>query len=336
MTEKINPLNDDALAGESNQGADEAQVLPARLDRYSNAKSRALLMAEFAAGQNETKISSKLHQCGQWLLFRDYYTTGKIRLHAGKFCWLPLLCPFCALRRAAKMMKAYMDKLAIIQAENPGIQVYFVTFTIKNGADLGERFKHLRTAMKRMTQARRDYLCTPTKRPHVEFAKAVGGVHAVESKRGENSKEWHPHAHMIWLCYEKPDAAKLAEEWQYWTGDSFIVDVRPFENQTDLVSGFLELFKYALKFSELPLNDNWEAYKRLKGKRLIDSFGCLRGVEVPDDMTDEDLDDLPFVEMLYRYTKAGYSLVKVDGLNVETGCVDHERLSLSEAKFYRD
>lgn len=336
MTEKTNPLRDDILAEESQQGADEAQVLPARLERYSTAKYRALRMADYASGQGEARISSKLHDCGQWLLFRDYYTAGKIRLYAGKFCWLPLLCPFCALRRAAKMMKAYMDKLALVQAEAPGLQVYFVTFTIKNGPDLGERFKHLRSAMKSMTQARRDHLSNPKKNRHVEFAKAVGGVHAIESKRGANSQEWHPHAHMIWLCYEKPDAAKLAEEWKHWTGDSFVVDVRPFENQADLVGGFLELFKYALKFSDLPLPDNWEAYKRLKGKRLIDSFGCLRGVEVPDEMTDEGFDDLPYVEMLYRYTRAGYSLVKVGGMNVETGEVDHERLSLADVKFYRE
>lgn len=66
---------------------------------------------------------------------------------------------------------------------------------------------------------------------------------------------------MIWLCREAPDARKLSEEWQHWTGDSFIVDVRPFHSDQDVVSGFFEVFKYALKFSELPLADNWEAYK---------------------------------------------------------------------------
>ena len=31
--------------------------------------------------------------------------------------------------------------------------------------------------------------------------------------------------------------------------------------------------------------------KTLKGKRLINSFGALRGVEVPEELTDDDLDD---------------------------------------------
>ncbi len=152
----------------------------------------------------------------------------------------------------------------------------------------------------------------PVRNRHVEFAKALGGVHSIEAKRGKNSGLWHPHAHMIWLCHDEPDQAKLSQEWKDWTGDSFIVDVRPFHDQEDVVSGFMEVFKYALKFSELPLEDNWDAYEQLSGKRLVDAFGLLRGVEVPDDLTDEPiLDELPYIELFYQWmNRAGYSLMK--------------------------
>ncbi len=95
-----------------------------------------------------------------------------------------------------------------------------------------------------MTQARRDHLQAPAKsRPHVEFAKAVGGVHSIEAKRGENSGQWHPHAHMVWLCHEAPDADKLSQRMApAGLGDSFIVDVRPF-HQADIASGFAEVFQ---------------------------------------------------------------------------------------------
>ena len=71
----------------------------------------------------------------------------------------------------------------------------------------------------------------------------------------------------------------------------------------------LETFKYALKFSDLELSDNLHAYKTLKGKRLINSFGALRGVEVSEELTDDDLDDdLPYMLMLYTYRKgSGYN-----------------------------
>ena len=92
--------------------------------------------------------------------------------------------------------------------------------------------------MRKMTQARRDYLKDPVKRQHVEFAKAVGGVHSIEVKRGKGSGLWHPHVHMIWLCHEAPDQAKLRQEWEGWAGDSWSCKVVPFHSQEDLIGGF--------------------------------------------------------------------------------------------------
>lgn len=306
---KNNPLTEDILAEDSEQGTGVA-ALPARLSRYHRAHQRALHMSNYARERSEGKLSDKLSKCGHWLTFRHYYTVDRLKLHHADFCKKHLLCPFCAIRRGAKYLKAYLAKMATVTSENAGLKAYMVTLTVKDGEDLKERYTHLRNAMKRLSQRRRDHLSNPRKNRHVEFAKAVGGVHSIEFKRGANSGLWHPHVHMVWLCHEKPDAFKLSREWEEITGDSFIVDVTPFHNQADLTSGFVEVFKYALKFSSLPLADNWEAFQTLSGKRLVDSFGLLRGVEVEEDLSDGILDDLPFVEMLYRFTKEGYSLHK--------------------------
>ena len=74
---------------------------------------------------------------------------------------------------------------------------------------------------------------------------------------------------MIWLCHEAPDAYKLSQEWEGLTGDSFIVDVRPMHGEID---GFLETFKYALKFSEMPLADNWEAFQKTQRQAIDKQF----------------------------------------------------------------
>lgn len=309
---KKNPQFEVILADGSELGVDGVAALPTRLDRYGRAHQRALHMADYALKQGDDKLSNKLHKCGDWLVFRHYYTVDKLRLHSADFCKKHLVCPLCAIRRGAKYLKAYMDKLAVVMDENPGLKAYMVTVTVKDGEDLSERFSHLRKAMKAMMQARRDYLKSPQNRRHVEFAKALGGVHSIEAKRGAGSGLWHPHAHMVWLCHEVPDAVKLSSEWQGWTGDSYIVDVRPFHHQDDVVSGFLEVFKYALKFSELPLEDNWLAFKYLSGKRLVDSFGVLRGVEVSDDLSEEPvLEDLPYLQLFYKwFARRGYSLAR--------------------------
>ncbi len=312
LSRQEKPLSEVFLAEDSGQGLDGVAALPTRLVRYGRAHQRALHMAHYAQDKGENKLAGKLTSCGHWLNFRHYYTIDRVRLHAADFCKKHLLCPLCAIRRGAKYLKAYMDKLSAVLVDHPGLKAYMVTVTVVDGEDLEERFKHLRKAMKAMTAARRKHLSAPDRNRHVEFAKALGGVHSIEAKRGKGSGLWHPHAHMIWLCHDEPDQVKLSQEWKDFTGDSFIVDVRPFHDQNDVVSGFAEVFKYALKFSELPLVDNWDAFEKLSGKRLVDPFGVMRGVQVSEDLTDEPvLDDLPYIELFYQwFDRAGYSLMK--------------------------
>jgi len=306
IPEKENPLSDDILAEESQKGADDASGLPSRLNRYSKAHHRALEMADYASDRGEVKLATNMRSCGHYLLFRHYYTVEKMRLHAAKFCNKHLLCPLCAIRRGAKQVQAYLARLQVITAADNGLRASLVTLTVKNGPDLPERFRHLANSFRNMQQARRSYL--RGKGPHVELAKFEGAVGSYEIKRGENSGEWHPHVHMVVLHHADIDQKKLSAEWLKHTGDSFIVDVTPFHDEDSPVNGFLEVFKYALKFTDLPLDDNWQGFKTLSHKRLIFSFGLFRGVDVPEELTDEALDDLPFIELLFRFVQgAGYS-----------------------------
>ena len=302
------PFSDSLATEENGLGFEN---LNHRLQRYAGAKSRALDMVDYIkteeVSNNQTrKLTTKIANCASYLVFKHYYTENRVILHGMKTCREQLLCPFCALRRGAKHVKAYWDKVELVKQSDPNLKLYFVTLTVKDGESLQERYNHLVKAERRYKQQRRDAL---KGQKFVEYAKARGGVGSVEFKRGKNSGLWHPHMHMIWLCHEAPDAYKLSQEWEGLTGDSFIVDVRPMHGEID---GFLETFKYALKFSDLPLADNWEAFQKLKGKRLINSFGVLRGVEVPEDLTDDDLDeDLPYMLMLYNYRKgSGYNFVE--------------------------
>jgi hypothetical protein len=308
IPEKENPLIDDCLAAESKQGADDASGLPTRLDRYSKAHQRALKMSNYAADQGEVKLSRKLETCGSYLLFRHYYTVEKMRLHAAQFCNKHLLCPLCAIRRGAKQVRAYLTRLQVILATDPGLSLSLVTLTVKDGEDLSERFTHLAQSFRRYQHARRAYL--QGRGPYVELAAIAGAVGSYEFKRGKNSGEWHPHLHMVALHRGQLDRKALSSDWLKYTADSFIVDVTPFDDEEGPVNGFLEVFKYALKFSDLPLADNWQGFKTLSKQRLVFSFGLFWGIDVPYELTDEGLDDLPFVEMLFRYvTGSGYSYV---------------------------
>ena len=112
-----------------------------RLQRYAGAKSRALCMANYiktedVSNNENRKLVRKLSDCASYLVFKHYYTENKVILHGMKTCRQQLLCPFCALRRAAKHVRAYWDKVATVKAENPELQLYFVTLTVKDGASL--------------------------------------------------------------------------------------------------------------------------------------------------------------------------------------------------------
>jgi hypothetical protein len=299
--------NPDSLAGEI--GVQGIEALPKRVERYGKAKNRALDVAEYidqvAAPQRPAlrSLAERLASCGDYLVFRHYFTVDKVRLHGASLCMKHLLCPLCAIRRGAKGLKAYLDRWEVIRAQKPVLRPFLVTLTVKDGSDLRERFRHLQASQ-------RELWMTKCRRRGSVLDGVEGAVWSYEVKRGSGSGKWHPHLHMIALAEVAPDARELAEEWKWITKDSHVVDVRPIE-QADPVAGFLEVFKYAVKFSDQEPEDTLHCYLTLKGKRLIGSAGCFRGVEIPEDLTDDnqDLDGLPFATLFYRYLKgAGYSL----------------------------
>ncbi len=124
--------------------------------------------------------------------------------------------------------------------------------------------------------------------------------------------------------------SRLAQEYWMISGDSYIVDVRRIDcfdgdllkgddpdsvgvqfDEQKLVKALCEVFKYALKFNELSLEDQIHAYKTLKGRRLIFSYGCLRGVKVDESLIDsgnEELEIGPYVYELYRFVRNEYAL----------------------------
>jgi hypothetical protein len=214
-----------------------------------------------------------------------------------------LLCPLCAIRRGAKYLKAYLVKFQALQEQNSNLKAYLVTLTVKDGPDLAERFKHLH-------KSQRELWMRKNRGRGSVLDDVAGAVWSYEVKRGKGSGVWHPHLHMIALSESMPDQQQLSNEWHNITGDSFIVDVTPI-SQEDPASGFVEVFKYAVKFSEQEPVDTVHAWVTLASKRLIGSAGLFRGVEVPESLLDdlEGLEDLPYITYFYRYLRgAGYSL----------------------------
>lgn len=276
--------------------------LPKRLVKYAKAHDRALAMSDYLTGRGELQLARKLDQCGAHLLFRFYINHDSLRLHAANFCQKHLICPLCAIRRGLKSMQVYEEKIQLLMTLDPSLRASLVTFTIKNGDDLSERMRHLKNAMARLISCRRKVGYEDW-----QIQKLLGAVWSYEVKRGSGSGLWHPHVHMVWLHHEDIDTKALSKEWKWATGDSHNLDVSPIVPDPDtgsLIAGMLEVFKYALKFSDMSLDDNWHAFEKLTNKRLISSSGLLHGLQIPEKLTDDELDG-PYLEMLYRFTQGG-------------------------------
>lgn len=307
-TETLPRMAKDTLASITIRERDEAGGLNERIARYSIARERALVMRDYLQGQRSDlqKEIARLELCGNYLVFHHYYTEGLIRLAGLRSCKQHLLCPLCAIRRGAKALKAYLDKYKTLKAADVLLTPYLVTFTVKNGEDLLRTFQHLQGAYKKLLNRRRHWFKGTRGARWTEAVKARGAVWSYEVTN--KGKGWHPHLHAIWLSHEAPDKQALRAEWEAITKDSFMVDVRPID-RADPAEGFCEVFKYFTKFSELSPEHNVEVYETFKGKRLLDSFGCFRGVKVPDELTDELLDDLPYIELFYRFIRgSGYNM----------------------------
>jgi len=305
-SEKGEALSVESLGGESREGF-RTDGISNRLQRYGSAKENALKFRRYLVDQREDKLAEALGDCGNYMTLRDYFTIGQTRLAKICTCKKHLICPLCAIRRGAKAVRVNLAKVEELRKADPLLRAYLVTFTVKNGPDLDERFRHL-TGCLRAYHKRRHL-----RRGH-EVGKASAAVwsyeftnrrtartpsgHLIELPEGGTG--WHPHVHAIWLCREAPDMYRLRDEWKAITGDSFMCDVRPMD-EADPIGAFLEVFKYALKFADLEDPDRLHAYKRLRGKRLQGSFGDLRGLDVEPGDSDELLDDLPYIERMFSY-----------------------------------
>lgn len=294
--------------------------LPSQIGRYSTARNRAQEAVAFLAARDEPvlnsesgkrfqplKLSLELSRCANYLAFRHYPTVDQVRLTHAYFCHRHLLCPVCAIRRGSRMMQKYISKYEDICAQNPSLVPALLTLTVKSGANLSERQAHLMSAVREFfKRGRRAKSGSRHRSEAVKIEAAFGSYEVTHTPKG-----WHPHVHIVVLLNQFIDRVALSREWLALTGDSKIVDIRRID-ATNNASAFAEVCKYALKFGTLSLEKNLDAFLSLFGKRLVFSLGLFRGWEPPEDLLDEKIEDLPYIEYLYRYFRGeGYRLESV-------------------------
>ena len=161
-SDKKKPLLSGALTGDDNKGfASQTQMnTTIRITRFATLKHRAknqenylFSLAQFKDNyekdvKNEESIKAlksaqKLNECGNYLLFKNFYTIGEVKLSKLRTCGQHLLCPFCAAIRASRAIQKYVERINQVLQENRKLKPVLITLTVKNGSDLAERSEHL-------------------------------------------------------------------------------------------------------------------------------------------------------------------------------------------------
>ncbi|MBU0298166.1 protein rep, partial [Acinetobacter baumannii] len=264
------PLLSSTLVGGDNKGSNsvEADQHRDRITRFGILKHRSKqqenylwTLAKYKENyQNDqpneesvraTKSAQKLLGCGNFLLFKNFYTIDQVKLSKFHVCNQHLLCPFCAGIRASKAIQKYTQRVDEVLSKKRTLKPVLITFTVKNGTDLGERSSHLMKSFRTLMERRRDYL--KKGRGFNEFCKINGAMYSYENTFNPDTKEWHPHLHMFALLDDWIDQEELSQYWHSITGDSMIVDIRRVKKEKGLgySKAAAEVCKYALKFGDL-------------------------------------------------------------------------------------
>ena len=278
-----------------------------RLNRLTVHKKRTRSLSNYLKNGDKIDLNffNRLHSCYDYLLFKDYTNLKKVKLGATHSCQVHLLCPMCAIVRAAKQVQLYEAKFKELKKKNPKISIYYVVLTVKNGTDLSERYNHLQESLKKLIERRREAQKAKSGKKSSNyalnsvFANVSAGAYSIEIKKGENSKEWHPHANLLLLSEDLIYESEIKAEWKSITKDSKIAYCQVKDDDDKTV--FVEIFKYALKFSEMEFDDNFTAWETLRGRRLMGTFGDFRGLDIEKEDTEIALRDEPYIELFYKY-----------------------------------
>lgn len=301
------------------EGTSPVSGLYDRLERLGTAKRRGDAMGAWISQDSEpirnqfirkhqNKIGREVRECGTHLVFRHYLASDVVRLAQVHTCKKHLLCPVCAILRAGKSLRRYVETIqaSVLAGDAP----FLVTHTVKNSEELRERSRHILSSYRKMVNFRQQYR-KKGRGDGWQLCGVEGGLYSLEVKRGA-AGGWHPHIHALWLLPhgKRLEVNDLRELWKKVTKDSHVFNVKPITDQGDgIVSGCLEVLKYALKFSDLSFSDNWHASQELKGMRLTSSFGSLYNLKEEEAGPDEiEEGDEPYIEYVARWIGSKYLL----------------------------
>lgn len=252
-------------------------------------------------------VLRRISECYNWArggAFQDPAIGTKI--FRSNACKQHRLCANCAHIRAKKSAMQLAEAVFALSVYYPNVKPIFTTLTVKNGPDLGERFRHAMGSFKRLQMKRKN-----ARKGQAESIRkyVLGGLFSCEIKFTDKGL-WHPHLHGLeivpkWISAYDYDS-ELEKHWLEITGDSFVTRVKDIRMSTpeELIKSSMEVCKYSMKQASMTPALQYEAYKATHRKQLVRRFGVLRGFKMEDHyekfLPKMDLSTSPFQEFLMK------------------------------------
>lgn len=264
--------------------------MEARVSKYQAFKHRKEMTYRYIVPRLaliDEKHAQEVALCGEFVQVA-YCKRCKAKHFAGNNRCRSRFCIDCAHRRSmiyvARMLGAIMPYL------EQGYIPHMLTLTIRDGENLSERLKFLCDSWRKMTHEDRE-----GRRKYKERMK--GGFRTIEVKIGAGSGLWHPHIHALYLSpsdeFEK-DFNWLRRVWKRVTNDNGSVEIHQVKsrNDTGILKAVCEVVKYCIAVDKETLGYMSDAredlrrfeelYYSLKGKRMFNTWGLLRGIKESD------------------------------------------------------
>lgn len=224
------------------------------------------------------------------IAFRRYLETWDIQLVSSNFCKYDRICIACATKRAMRMIKKFKEW---IEAHNLyDKKRYYIVLTInhKEWNNLSELMGRLMLYKSKLARTYRNSKRNNQKSKSF-FTQFDGMVISIEiAHKGQNG--WHPHINILACCdnnipietkfikgstnQQLLDERKKITDWT-----SYIHNIRKIEVRKNHFSrsGIGEVFKYAIKFSDLTVEQLAEVMvqQHKNQYRFFATYGIFRG-----------------------------------------------------------
>lgn len=257
-----------------------------RATKYEAHRRRKLMTLRYILPrlyEVDKRHADQVAQCGEYVAVA-LCKRCQTKHYAGHNRCRSRFCIDCAHRRA--MIYAARMTEAIMPYVEQGYIPMMLTLTVRDGPSLRERLDFLLQSWRAMTNYDRE-----GRRKYKERMK--GGFRTIEVKVGKGSGQWHPHIHALYLAppdsYEK-DFIWLKSVWKSVTGGNGSVEVHQVKDRgAGILKAVCEVIKYCFAIDKATLgytNDPdrdlrlfEEMYWTLKGRRMFQTWGLLRGIK---------------------------------------------------------